>query len=57
MNTNYELRQTLSKALDMSRKTLLTLKTFSKDWYMSWVTDNNWLIDESPGFKPGWLGD
>ena len=39
----------------MSRKTLLTSKPLSKDWHVSWVIDNNWLIHESPGLKPDWL--
>ena len=44
--------QTLSKALDMSKKTLLTFSRLSKDVKISWVIDNSWLIPESPGWKP-----
>ena len=36
--------QTLSKVLDMSRKTPLTSKPLTKDWHVSWAIDNNWLI-------------
>ena len=47
--------QTLLKALDMSRKTPLTSKPLRKDWYTSWVIDNNWLIHASLDIKPDWL--
>ena len=39
----------------MSRKTPLTLKSLPKDWYMSWVIDNNWLILESLRLQANWL--
>ena len=39
--------QTLSKALDMSKNTLL--KEMSKR------CQNSWLIQESPGWKPNWF--
>ena len=48
---------TLSKALHMSRYTLRTSKLSSKDWYLSWVIDQSWLMQESPGLKPDWLWD
>ena len=35
------LFQTLSKALDMSKKTLLTSNPLSKDAKILWVTGNN----------------
>ena len=44
--------QTLSKALDMSQKTLLTSNPSSKDSKNSWVIDIRNLIQESPGWKP-----
>ena len=44
--------QTLSKALDMSQKTLLTSNPSSKDSKNSWVIDIRSLIQESPGWKP-----
>ena len=47
--------QTLSKALDMSRKALLTSNPSSKDIKISWVIDNSWLIQESPGWRPDWI--
>ena len=48
--------QTLSKALDISKKTLLTSIPSSKDLRISWVIDNSWFIQESPGLKPNWWG-
>ena len=47
--------QTLSKALDMSKKTLLTSHPLSKDEQISWVIDNSWLMQESPGWQPDWF--
>ena len=47
--------QTLSKALDMSKKTLLTSNPLSKDVKILWAIDNSWLIQESRGWKPGWF--
>ena len=47
--------QTLSKGLDMSKKTRLTSNPLSKDVKISWVIDNSWLIQESPGWKPDWF--
>ena len=47
--------QTLSKALDMSKETLLTSDPLSKDVKISWVIDNSWLMQESPGWKPDWF--
>ena len=47
--------QTLSKALDMSKKTLLTSNPLSKDVKISWVIDNSWLMQESLGWKPDWF--
>ena len=39
----------------MSKKTLLTSNTLSKDVKILWVIDNSWLIQESPGQKPDGL--
>ena len=44
----------LSKTLDMSRNTLRTSKPWSSDWYVSWVIDKSWLMQESPGLKLDW---
>ena len=44
-----------SKALDMSKKTLLISNPLSEDVKISWVIDNSWLIQEFPGWKPDWL--
>ena len=49
--------QTLSKALDISKKTLLTSNPSSNDLEILWVIDNNWLILESPCLKPDWFGE
>ena len=45
----------ISKVLDMSKKTLLTSKSLSKDIKMLCVIKNSWLIQESPGWKPDWF--
>ena len=47
--------QTLSKVLDMSKKTLLTSNTISKYVKIFWVIDNSRLIQESPCWKPKWF--
>ena len=47
--------QTLSKALDMSKKTLLTYNPLSKNVKILWIIDNSWLIQESPDWKPDWF--
>ena len=47
--------QTLPKALDMSKKTLLTSNPLSKDVKISWLIDNSWLMQESPGWKLDWF--
>ena len=47
--------QTLSKVLVMSKETLPTSNPFSKDVKISWVIDNNWLMQESPGWKADWF--
>ena len=47
--------QTLSKALDMSKKALLTFDPLSKDVEISWVIDNSWLMQESPSWKRDWF--
>ena len=47
--------QTLSKALNMSEKILLTSNPLSKDVKVSWLIGNSWLIQESPGWKPDWI--
>ena len=44
-----------NKSLRYVNEDTPNFKTFSKNWYMSWVIDNNWLIHESPGLKPDWL--
>ena len=49
------LCQILSKALYMSKKLFLTSNPLSKDVKISWVTDNSWLIKESPGWKRDWF--
>ena len=46
---------TLSNTFAISRNILLTSRPSSKELYISWVIDNNWLIQESPGLKPDWL--
>ena len=43
---------TLSKALDISKKTPLTSNPSSNDLYISWVIASNWLTQESPGLNP-----
>ena len=47
--------QTLSKALDMSKKTFVTSNPLSEDVKISWVIFNSWLIQELPGWKPDWF--
>ena len=47
--------QTLSKALDMSKKTLLTSNPISKHVKILWVIDNSRLIQESLSWKPDWF--
>ena len=47
--------ETLSKNLDMSKKTLLISNPLSKDVKISWVIDNSWLTQESPAWKPDWF--
>ena len=39
----------------MSRKALLTFNPPTKDIKISWVIDNSWLIQESPGWRPDWI--
>ena len=48
---------TLSKALDISKKTYLTSNPLSNDLYISWVIASNWLTQESPGLNPDWFGE
>ena len=45
------------KALDMPRRRLLTSISLSSDIKILWVIDSSWLIQESPGWKPGWYLD
>ena len=52
---NRPLCHTLSKALEISRKTFLTSWPSSNDVTGSYVRDNNWLIQESPGLNPDWF--
>ena len=47
--------QTLSKALDMPKKTFLTFRLSSNILQISLVIDNRWLMRESPGLKPDWF--
>ena len=47
---------TLSKAFERSRKRALVSSCFSKALYISVVIAVSWLIVESPGMKPDWLG-
>ena len=49
-----KMTHTLSNACD-TRNTPLTLGPSSKELYISWVIDNSWLIQVSPGLKPDWL--
>ena len=49
--------QTLSNALDTSRKTPLTSWPSSNAERISCVIDSNWFVQESPGLKPDCLGD
>ena len=48
--------QTLSNALEMSRKALLTsaVGLLSKAVCISFIIDRKWAIHESPGRKPDW---
>ena len=39
----------------MSKKTLLTSNRLSKGVKISWLIDNSWLMQESPGWKPDWF--
>ena len=48
---------TLSKALDISRKTPLTSRPLSNESQISWVIDKSWFTQESPSLKPDWLSD
>ena len=47
----------LSKALKISRKTLLTSNLSSNVWKISCVMDNGWLVQESPGLNPDWFSE
>ena len=49
--------QTLSKAFDMSKNTPLTSRSLPNDWYILWVIETSWFMQESPGRKPEWLDD
>ena len=49
--------QNLSKALDISKKKLLTSNSLSKVVKVSWVIDKTSLMQESPGWKPDWFLD
>ena len=46
---------TFSKALDMSKKALLTSNSLLKDLKILQLIDNSWLIQESLGWKPNWF--
>ena len=39
----------------MSKEILLTSNPLSEDVKILLVTDNSWLIQESPGWKPDWF--
>ena len=45
---------TLSNTFEILSNTLLNLRPSSKELYISWLIDNSWLIQESPGLKPDW---
>ena len=46
---------TFSKALDMSKKTLLTSNSLLKDLKILRLINNSWLIQDSLGWKPNWF--
>ena len=46
------LCQALSKAVDMSKKTLVTSNPLLNDVKVSWVIDSSRLIQASTGWKP-----
>ena len=45
------------KGLYMSKSTRLTSRSLSKDWYISWVIEGSWFMEELPGRKPDWLDE
>ena len=47
----------MNKKLDMPRRRLLTSISLSSDIKILWVIDSSSLIQESPGWKPGWYLD
>ena len=49
--------QTLSNALEMSKKTPLTSWPSSRDLWASHVIDTIWFTQESPGLKPDWFDE
>ena len=49
------LCQALSKAVDMSKKTLVTSNPLLNDVKVSWVIDSSRLIQASTGWKPDWF--
>ena len=51
------LCQTLSNALDISRKTPLISLLLSKAEGISCAVDSNWLVQKSPGLNSGCFGD
>ena len=42
---------TLAKAIGISRNTLRTSKPSSNYWWILWVIDKRWLMQQSPGLK------
>ena len=49
--------QTLSKALEMARKTALTSDPSSSDWFISCAIDKSWFRQASPVLNPDWFDD
>ena len=47
----------LSNAFEMSKNIPWTSRPSSKDLQISCVMDRSWLMHESLGLKPDWLGD
>ena len=41
----------------MSKNTPLTSRSLSKDWYIVWVIERIWFMQESPGQRSDWLDD
>ena len=48
---------TLSKAFGITKETPFTSNPSLNGLCISWVIASNWLMQESPGLNPGWLGE